>query len=308
MVLYQIPSGFTKQTIAMRGAAGRAWIDQLPATVSTFARRWSLTMLPPFPNLSYNYVVPATRADGTPAVLKIGFPADNEIKAERAALELAAGRGLVRLLAADPGQSVMLLERVTPGAPLTTLADDEAATRVAATVMGQLWQPVPSAAPFPSTADWGAGFGRMRRHFGGGGPIPRRLAERGERLFAELIQSQAAPVLLHGDLHHDNILAARRQPWLAIDPKGVTGEPAYEPGAFLRNPGDLLSRPDAHAITLRRLAVFAEMLALDRQRLRQWAVAQAVLSAWWMIEDNAPDLARAIALAELFDGIAPRDR
>lgn len=292
----------------MRGDDGRLWIERLPALIARCAHRWTLTVHPPYDNLSYNYVMPVERADGAPAVLKIGFPADNELQTELAALEQVAGRGMARLLEADPEQSVMLLERVEPGTPLTTLADDDTATRIAATVMARIWQPVAEPGRFPAIADWGQGFGRMRLRFAGGsGPIPPQLADRAELLFAELLATQAEPVLLHGDLHHDNILSRRDGAWLAIDPKGVTGEPAYETGAFLRNPGWLAGTPDAANLTRRRIAIFAELLGLGRERLLGWAVAQAVLSAWWCIEDNADCLDQAIVLADLFAGITPRE-
>ena len=144
----------------------------------------------------------------------------------------------------------------------------------------------------------------MRERYGGGtGPLPEALVDRAERLFAELLASMSGLVVLHGDLHHFNILAAERQPWLAIDPKGVVGEPEYEVGAFLRNPTpDLLSNPHAGWILSRRLDQFSEELSFDRERLRNWGMAQAVLSAWWSIEDHGYGGEEAIAFAELLAG------
>src|SRR5687768_1531534 len=103
----------------MRGEVGRAWLDGLPTMIDHYARRWSLTVQPAFANLSYNYVAPATRADGSPAVLKIGVDTDAEFGSEIEALRAFDGRGMVRLLEADPEQAVMLLDRVQPGRPLT---------------------------------------------------------------------------------------------------------------------------------------------------------------------------------------------
>src|SRR5438128_12681264 len=95
------------------------------------------------------------------------------------------------------------------------------------------------------------------------------LLEEAETLYAELSASMAEPVLLHGDLHHDNILSATRQPWLAIDPKGLIGEPAYEVGAWLRNPlPQLLHMPQPGRILARRVDQFAEELGLERTRVR----------------------------------------
>ncbi len=153
---------------------------------------------------------------------------------------------------------------------------------------------------FPSAAKWAAGLKRLRAHFGGGtGPFPAALVERAEALFAELLASMAEPVLLHGDLHHDNILSAERQSWLALDPKGVVGEPAYEVGALLRNPmPGIFSVPGLEQVLARRVDQLSDELGFDRQRIWGWGVAQAVLSAWWSYEDHGRGWAPMLALAE----------
>src|SRR5579859_7333229 len=95
------------------------------------------------------------------------------------------------------------------------------------------------------------------------------------------------PMLLHGDLHHDNILMAGRQPWLAIDPKGLVGEPAYETGALLRNAlARVFSASQPQRVLARRVDQLAAELGLDRVRICGWGLAQAVLSVWWGIEDS----------------------
>lgn len=281
--------------------------ERLPTLLADCASRWSLTVQPPFPNLSFNYVAPALRADGTEAVLKIGLP-PAELRNEIAALRLYDGRRSVRLLEADPEQGMLLLERLQPGVVLTTLADeanDARATSIAAAVMQGLWRPVPPEHSFPHVRDWAEGLQQLRTRFGGGvGPFPRYLVEEAETLFAELLASSATPVVLHGDLHHDNILSAQRLPWLAIDPKGIVGEPAYEVGAMLRN-----LWPDRHTVLYpgklleRRAHQLAEELHIDRARIRGWAVAQAVLSAWWCVEDDSDCCDSAIATAELLAAI-----
>ncbi len=261
-----IPDNFARLTAEVHGAAGVAWLAALPALLADCERRWGLRVGPPFA-LSYNYVAPAVRADGTEVVLKLGVP-HRELLSEIAALQVYAGRGSVQLLAADAARGILLLERLQPGTPLVELGDD-AATAIAAAVMRDLGQPVPAQHAFRTVSDWAAGLGKLRRRFGGGsGPLPARLVGLAEGLFAELLPSQAAPVVLHGDLHHWNIVAAQRQPWLALDPKGILGEPAYEVGAWLRNPlPGLLAWPDTARIQARRVAQFAEVLGLDRRRL-----------------------------------------
>jgi streptomycin 6-kinase len=291
---------FQRRVTGVHGASGEAWLLRLPVLLDEASARWSLRLLPPFEPLNYNYVALALGADGREVVLKAGVP-HRLLRNEMAALRHHAGAGAVHLLAADPDAGLLLLERLQPGTPLNEVADDDAATAAAAQVMRQLWRAPPSEHEFPTIADWGAGFGRLRARFEGGtGPLPPPLVDRAERLYAELCASSAAPVLLHGDLHHGNILAAQRAPWLALDPQGVIGEPAYETGALLRNPfPEILAMPGARAILARRAARLAELLGFDRQRVAGWAFAQAVLSAWWEVEDHGGDIATWIAVVEL---------
>jgi streptomycin 6-kinase len=277
----------------------------LPALVREWEQRWSLVVGPAFVPLTYNYVASAVRRDGTPAVLKLGVPRD-EARTEIAALRLFDGRGAARVLEAEPDRGALLLERLEPGTPLFELEDDEAATSIAAEVMRELWRPLPAGYPFPTVADWAGGFSRLRARFDGGtGPLPPALVAEAESLYAELLASAATPVLLHGDLHHWNTLDAGGA-WRAIDPKGVAGEPVYEAGAWLRNPmPQLLSHPDAGRLLARRMAQLADELGFDRQRIHGWAVAQAVLSAWWGIEDHDGSGKPWIAFAELLAAVTP---
>ncbi|HEV8148033.1 MAG TPA: aminoglycoside phosphotransferase family protein, partial [Bryobacteraceae bacterium] len=191
----------------------------------------------------------------------------------------------------------LLLERLRPGETLSSLPSDEEATRIAAWIMRELWRPLPSDHRFPTVEDWTKELDQLRPRFGGGtGPFSPRLVDMAESLFRELIASSDAPVLLHGDLHHFNILSAERRPWIAIDPKGLAGEPAYDVGALLRNPGSQLCT-DVET-QRRRVDVLQEELRLDVQRMIGWGVAQAVLSAWWSYEGGEDDWESACACAE----------
>jgi streptomycin 6-kinase len=296
-----LASEFARTTVSLYGDEGVEWLDRLPALIEEYERRWSITVGPPLDGLSYNYVAPAVGGDGRALIFKLGVP-HPELLNEMEALRIYGGRGCVQLLAADREDGALLLERLEPGTPLRAYTDDdERATAIAAGVMRRLWRPVPSEHSFPSVARWAAGLGRLRRRFDGAtGPLPSALVERAEDLFRALIASMAEPVLLHGDLHHENILAAEREPWLSIDPKGVVGEPAYETGALLRNPfPEILTMPQRGKRLARRVDQLAEELGFERARILGWALAQAVLSAWWCIEDNVPCWEGAIACAEL---------
>lgn len=285
--LIPISDDFARTIIQHRGLGAQAWLDRLPHILDIASRRWSLTLGEPYTALSYNFVTRATRANGMPVVLKVGFPEDKEFGMEAEALRLCDGHGMVRLLDASPDDATLLLERLEPGTLLATLEDDDQATVIAARVMRQLWRRPPEHHTFPTIARWALGLARHRARFGGPGPIPPALFDQAVALYRDLGASMAAPVLLHGDLHHFNILSATREPWLAIDPKGLVGEPAYETGALLRNPWpQVLSRPNLDRVLARRIALLAGELAIDRARIHGWALAQAVLSACWTLEDE----------------------
>jgi streptomycin 6-kinase len=217
-----------------------------------------------------------------------------------ALVKWCGGRGAARLLEVDLRRGAMLLERLEPGAPLTSVRDDEEATSIVAGVLKQLWRPVPPDHPFPTVSEWAQGMERLKSNLGGGtGPLPSPLVERAEALFAELLPSQAESVVLHGDLHHFNVLAAQREPWLAVDPKGVVGEAAYDTGAFLHNPEQLLNTPHSGQVLERRIDLLTEELDLDRSRVRGWAISQAVLAAYWGWEDSGRVWEKALTFAEL---------
>lgn len=270
------------------GARGDAWLAALPDLLADIAQRWQLTLLPHFDDLSYGYVAPVICADGSSAVLKLGVP-DKELTYSIEALRYFGGRHMVRLLQADAERGIQLLERLVPGAMLTSVKDDELATRIACELMPGLWKPLNTEVPFPTISDWASGMKKVSVVYPTGSPIPKPWLDRAEGLFTDLISLQATPVVLHGDLHHYNILSSGGD-WKAIDPQGVIGEPAYETGAFLRNPFDLLDHPDPMKLTERRIAIMSEMLGFERKRILDWAIAQAVLSDWWTIEGGTGTL------------------
>ena len=293
-----------RNVVDLWGDRGVTWLEQLPAIIAQCEQRWALTAMAPFEDLSYNYIAPAIRTDGTEVALKIGVP-NRELNTEIEALLVFEGRGSAKLLEVDREGGALLLERLWPGAQLWSVSDDDEAIRIAAHVMRQLWREVSVDHPFPTVNRWAEGLTRMRRHFNGTtGPLPKVLVEKAEGLFKELLDSMADSVLLHGDLHQGNILSGQREPWLAIDPKGVVGEPAYEVGALLRNISDRqLEREQPSRIMARRVDVLAEELGFDRNRLLGWGLAQAVLSAWWSIEDHGEGWEWAIRCAELMDEV-----
>lgn len=230
------------------------------------------------------------RKDDQHCVLKVGRSITDEATA--AALRHYDGRGAVRLVAHDGAATLM--HRASPGTPLSDLvrdgADDEA-TRIVCTTMSALHTGIPAALSFPRVEDWAAAFERPAA-----AKVPRALIAEASAIYADLCRTQTRRVLLHGDLHHDNILFDAGSGWLAIDPKGVIGEPAFEAGAALRNPGDdprLFASAD---IIERRVRIMCDMQGWHRDRVVRWCFAQGVLSAVWSIEDGE-DPARGFAIA-----------
>jgi streptomycin 6-kinase len=285
--VFIIPEDFANFMLKLSGDTGRAWLERLPSILAASEERWNMAIGNPVGNLSFNYVAPATLADGTEVIVKTGLT--DEFPAQPEALQYFAGHGMVQMLDYDPLNAMMLLERLKPGISLRSIKNDEAAIAAAIEVMRKLQRPLPlEHYPFPTVSDWGKGFARVRKQFGGGiGPCPPTLFDTGEQLYTELCESMTEHVLLHGDLHQDNILSAEREPWLAVDPKGVIGEPAYETGPLLRNfwP-DILSVPNPKSMMRRRIDQLAAELNFERERVYSWGLAQSALSMLWGVEDT----------------------
>jgi streptomycin 6-kinase len=311
-----LPSEFISNIEGVFGEAGSQFLANIPTLIDEASLKWGLTEVQPSSNLSYNFVAFAKRGDEE-VVLKMGVP-NREFKSEIAALHLFNGEGACRLLAYDVKRYWMLLERLRPGVMLATLEDDEGATYIAADVMQKIWRSMESGGSshsqgvlpnnqqqavglhnFIRLSDWFDGLKKLRPHFHGGtGPFNAKLVEQVERSVKDFFVENHKPVLMHGDFHHFNILSSERG-WLIIDPKGVIGPACYEVGPLLINPwGDLLSGKNYRQMTMRRIDILHERLGFERERIHEWGLAHAILSAWWSIEDHT-DWEYPLAFAEM---------
>jgi streptomycin 6-kinase len=201
-----------------------------------------------------------------------------------AILHSFGGRGAVRAL--DHVDGAVLLERLRPGTSLATSVgsgNDDEVTRVLADVIGRMSPSAPPATT-PTVEEWGRGFTSYAAS--GDGQIPASLLESAQHVYTALSASQSRRRLLHGDLHHHNVLRDSERGWLAVDPKGVIGELEYEVGAAFRNPYGQPELFTAPAIIRRRAERFTRELSLDVGRVLGWVFAQAVLAAVWAIEDG----------------------
>jgi streptomycin 6-kinase len=281
------------------GDAGRAFLAQLPELLAVVLRQWELTVVQPLP-MSFHWVASVSSTDGAPAVLKLGPPGLPDVADEVTALRHYDGVGAVRLLAHDVAHGALLLEKAVPGTAASTVPADRdlVATAALITVMRRLHRPAADDVALPDLA------ARNRRSFldhlaryPADEPFPRRLVTRALSVLSELAEATTERVVLHGDLHHDNVLRAAREPWLAIDPHGVVGDPGAEVGAMLYNPDPPRRDPALVALVPARVEQLADGLGLPIERVVAWGFVQAVLSQVWTAEERGAATTRALDVA-----------
>ncbi|MEV4641908.1 aminoglycoside phosphotransferase family protein [Actinoplanes sp. NPDC049548] len=270
-----------------RNPEARRWLENLPRLIDEVRDTFGLTLAAPLHGGSCSWVAPATLPDGTPVIVKIGWP-HREMYGEPAALRLWAGRGAVRLLGHDPARHALILHRCDPG---DQLAAHDAPPRdrlhIGATVLRTLWAAgLPEATPADPieslvdvTADWAdlveERMSRLRPAYDPG------LVAEGARLLRDLPASAPHEVLLHGDFNPGNILSSA-DTWLAIDPKPMIGDPAYDVWPLLEQIDDPYACPDPGEVLRARIALLAEDLDLEPGRIAAWCVARKVELALWM--------------------------
>jgi streptomycin 6-kinase len=218
------------------------------------------------------------------AVLKVFKPESDEAPGARFLL-LHKGAGTVRVLESDP--KAILLERIVPGTRLEALSldgRDDKATHIICDTIEKLQSARAAIAGWQGHEEQVAEFKRRVAI----APLTAEIAARAQALFLELEATQEHRVLLHGDLHHENILFDDKRGWLAIDPKGVVGDLAYELAAPLRNP---LADPDTFMTPAqmdRRVGIYCERLRLERRRVLGWCFARNAIAALWYA-DRTPE-------------------
>lgn len=294
-----------EQNIQNRGADGQKWAQRIPQLITDAEAKWQIKVQSPF-NLTWNYVAPAKKSDGKDVVIKIGFPQDGDFLSEMRALELFNGEGTEMLLGEDKTNYTVLLERVTPGEPLSAMEDDEKATRILCGMMKKLWKPLPEDHQFPSMKRWTQSLFDLKTKYPDGDypNIPKTLVEKAQAWCEELIETSDTPKLIHGDLHQDNVLSSERDGWLAIDPKGLAAEPCYEVGAMIRNPYKKMDKnPHIKEIMQRRIEILSDELGFSKERIHKWCLVQTVLSAVWSIDSPHRHWEHAVNTALALDEI-----
>jgi len=283
-VSVEIPDGLL--VVGSRGPDWADWLDRLPRLTQDLLGEWELRVdgTPMYGNCAL--VVPVITADGQDAVLKVQFP-HWEAETEHLALRAWAGNGAVQLLRADPRRFAMLLERLEPR-DLTTVDAVDACEIVAGTYR-RLHLP---AGPQYRTLSgelkrW---LERLRR-LPASAPVPHRYVEQAISLSEDFVADSGTDGrLIHTDLHYENILAARREPWLVIDPKPLSGDPHFEVAPLIWNRWDeVVASGDLRFRVRQRFYAAIDTAELDEDRARDWVVVRQMLNVLGAVEDAGTD-------------------
>lgn len=284
--------------ISLYGKKGAQWLDALPELITQLATVYGLSDLVPLQNLSYNYVLSGLQ-DRSPIVLKLGLDIRG-LQREACALKAFAGFGVIEVLAQSEG--MLLLERCIPGFSLKTYfpTQEDDAIRITCECIKKLHKaPISETSAFPSIRNW---LDKLDEDW----KIPLPYLKKARELRDNLLKTSTQNVLLHGDLHHENILKCGDN-WKIIDPKGVIGDPAYEVGAFIRNPmPEFLTFENTPEIISKRINLFAENLKLPAKKILDWSFVQAVLAWVWALEDGT-DEDYFKKLTEIFNSLLKPD-
>jgi len=244
----------------------------VPQLLEECVKQWGLELEEPFQHGNVSVVVPAGDA-----VLKIQWP-HRESEHEAAALESWAGDGAVQLLEHDPARYALLLERCRPGTHLSE-AGPQAALEALIGLLPRTWKPAgPPFRPLAEEAAWWVGY-LPEDWERAGRPFERSLLDAAVSALEELAPTQGEQVLVHQDLHGENVLAAEREPWLVIDPKPLAGEREFGLAPIIRS----FELGHSERDVVGRLDRLTSELGLDRERARGWALGQTI--AWSVDSD-----------------------
>lgn len=251
--------------LSIYGEKGRIWLDELPQQVQQLKTLWGLSHLTPLNNLTYNYVLSGFLGD-LPIILKLS-PDTASLEREANALSAFEGFGGVSILNRD--RNALLLERALPGNPLKSChsKDGKKCIEIACNITRRLHKaPIPTDCAFPSIVEWLATLDKEWE-------IPRNHLQKARTLKEQLLaKTSTLPVLLHGDLHQENILS-HGDDWLVIDPKGVIGFPINEIWAYVEKPSH-------------DLKYISEYFDYPYDNVVQWYYVHLILAACWQTKDN----------------------
>ena len=216
--------------------------------------------------------------------MKFGWP-HPEAAHEHLALRAWAGRGAVHLWRADPRRSVLLLERARAEQDLHSLPVLEACAVVAGLYRVLHRPALPQLRRLSGLcASWSERLDKLDS----ARLVPRRFARQAAGLARDFAADPATDgTLIHTDLHYANVLAADRSAWLAIDPKPLSGDPAYEVAPLLWNRWtEVLAAPAPRTAILDRFYAVVDGAGLDEDRTRAWVIVRELVNVLWAVEES----------------------
>ncbi len=269
-----------------RTPSGALWLEELPGLVERAARRWDLALGEPYQSGASAWAAPARTPDGRATVLKVAFPHD-EARHEAAALRAWDGRGAVRLLEHEPQDWALLLEQVLPGTAMTAAPSPApellaAAARVHRALVGDV-----ALDGLPDMADVCRAWSHTlldragRAAAEGELDIDGSLVGRAHELLRELPATAGDVTVVHGDLNPGNLLLGPSGRWVAIDPKPMRGDPAYDLWPLLEQVDSPFRSAEPARLLRERVALAADEAGVERRRVSQWALARSVEAALW---------------------------
>ena len=275
---------FEEKIIGAFGDEGAKWLEGLHETVSYYIHKWELVNEGPVENLSYNYVLRVRDLENRPLILKLGVP-NYDFANECRTLQFYDGASCVRVIKEDAWNGAFLLDRLVPGNMLLDL-DEELAVKEFAEVWKKTRRPIKSNSDFPLIQDWFRAFDRyLLTYPENNGPLPNEQVEKAKMLAHHILYQTGDLQLLHGDLHHQNILYSDKYGWMAIDPKGIIGDSYFDLISFLIN--ELQHQTSPREVLQRRVDILVEELNLNRERLLLTGFVMSTLYACWGVEDKA---------------------
>lgn len=277
------------------GEVGQEWLQDLPVHLKLLSTLWDFDFLRPMDSLTYNYVgLVKLNSTNKTAIIKMA-PDDVNITSEMRwlnSMEAAAPK----VYAFDEGLNAFLMENLEPGYSLKSYlqqGEDDFATKIICQTIRKIQSQKQMDLKFRHLSELSGAFSILKGRF------DMKLLSKAEGLFKELTSDRSFDVILHGDLHHDNILLSGHG-WKVIDPHGYVGDPAAEVGPMIGNFFDCLpqNRPLSEAVA-RRLHIIADELPFDAQKIKAWALCMTTLSAAWTLEDHGKvsELDKEVVLA-----------
>ncbi|MDX2346257.1 MAG: aminoglycoside phosphotransferase family protein [Legionella sp.] len=275
---------FKENTLNIFGNKGKQWLEALPDIITDLAVQYGLSQLKPVSNLSFNYVLSGYQG-AQPIILKLSLDKKSLLK-EGQCLRAFSAHGAPDVLVCQ--QDLMMMVRAVPGTTLKQYFPNQEseAIRILCRVIKKLHM-----AEIPKQHDFYCLSDVLKILDNKNLDMPSHILDKACGLRDKLLATADKEVLLHGDLHHENILknhdADIADDWLVIDPKGFIGDPAFECVSFIFNPiPELLNHKNCKNMIQNRIKQCAELLEISEQRIQDWFYVRLVLGWVWCLDDN----------------------